>query len=73
MGWFKSKSRIIEELEGEVADMAIYVAELESALEKLLDDVQSNVDYGMPFHNPEHGFHESVMTARKVLNLPLHD
>ena len=43
------------------------VNELRNALVLLLSDVEGSVDYGMPFDNPEHGFHESVMAARKAL------
>ena len=36
-------------------------------LEMLLDDVESSVDMGMPFSNPENGFHESVMASLRAL------
>ena len=38
-----------------------------TALRLLLDDVEGSVDMGMPFTDPENGFHESVMAARKAL------
>lgn len=41
--------------------------ELLAALSMLLSDVESTVHYGMPFTNPEHGFHESVMAARAAI------
>lgn len=41
---------------------------LRAALAMLLIDVEGSVDYGMPFTDPEHGFHKSVMAARKALN-----
>lgn len=40
---------------------------LRAALASLLDDVESAVDMGVPFSNPENGFHESVMAALKAL------
>lgn len=41
--------------------------ELVNALELLHGDVENFIDYGMPFENPEHGFHESVMAARAAI------
>lgn len=45
------------------------IEELKIALALLLDDVEGSVDYGMPFEDPEHGFHQSVMAARRALRL----
>ena len=42
-------------------------AMLIDALTMLLDDVEGAVDMGMPFSNPENGFHESVMASLKAL------
>lgn len=42
---------------------------IKAALAWLLSDVEGSVDYGMPFEDPEHGFHESVMAARRALEL----
>lgn len=50
-----------------VAELNVRINELEAALSMLLTDVEGSVDYGMPFDNPEHGFYESVMAARKAL------
>lgn len=50
------------------------IDQLTEALAMLLDDVEGNVDYGMPFEDPEHGWHESVMAARAALAASeLHD
>lgn len=46
------------------------IDQLTTALTMLLDDVESVVDMGMPFENPDNGFHESVMAARKALGRP---
>lgn len=43
------------------------IKELEVALIMLLNDVESVVDMGTPFTDPENGFHESVTAARKAL------
>jgi len=43
----------------------------ETALSHLLDDVYGSIDYGMPFTDPEHGFHESVKEACAVLGVEI--
>ena len=50
-------------------DLHAKIDALQTALALLLSDVESAVDYGMPFEDPEHGFHESVMAARRALEL----
>lgn len=45
------------------------IEELETALSRLLDDVYATVDFGMPFSDPEHGFHDSVTEACRVLGV----
>lgn len=37
------------------------------ALANLLDDVEGFIDMGIPFEDPNNGFHESVMLARAAL------
>lgn len=49
------------------SDPSARIEQLETALNMLLNDVEGGVDYGMPFEDPEHGFHESVMAARRAL------
>lgn len=60
-----------EDLEPEpgTTDPLAKIDALKTALALLLSDVESVVDYGMPFEDPEHGFHESVMAARRALEL----
>ncbi|NUB25744.1 hypothetical protein [Azospirillum brasilense] len=38
-----------------------------SALSALLDQVEGFVDLGVPFEDPENGFHDVVMEARAVI------
>ena len=54
---------------GDVANLVLERDALRAALASLLDDVEGTVDMGMPFENPENGFHESVMAARKALKI----
>lgn len=69
----KNKVQTVSDLADELDRIAAYVADLELALMQLLQDVEGNIDYGMPFSNPEHGFYESVMRARQLLNLKMYD
>ena len=41
--------------------------EMLEALQWLLEDVENVIDMGVPFENPENGFHVSVMAARAVI------
>jgi hypothetical protein len=50
-------------------DLLATIDQLKAALALLLSDVEGSVDYGIPFEDPEHGFHESVMAARQALEL----
>lgn len=52
---------------GDLLDAADHIDALEAALAALLDDVESGVDFGVPFNDPDNNFHDSVMTARRVL------
>jgi hypothetical protein len=52
---------------GDVANLILERDALRAALEMLLDDVESAVDMGKPFSNPENGFHESVMASLRAL------
>lgn len=41
--------------------------ELLAALRLLLTTVENTVDWGIPFENPAHGWHQPVMQARAAL------